>query len=205
MLNTTTNAEGGHSVIPIFDEATGAVCSYWDGVPLNGIRISAVAMSGVRTICAVGALTALTGAALAATTVPASVTPPGAYHLISTSTAPTPPEPLPPNDQGYVRVTTASPAIGCSITSDLVACETSSENWPRHSDGRPYHSASVSSDGEFHLVDGDLGTLEGKVALSARMYWAQGWTITAGTDAITFTNDRTGRGMRVSPQAVQAF
>lgn len=152
---------------------------------------------------AAGALAAVTGAALASPTVPAK--PPPAYHLISTSTAPTPPEPLPPNDHGYVRVTTASRAIGCSITSDLVACETSSDNWPPRSDGLPYHSASVSSDGEFHLVDGDLGALEGKVALGARTYWAQGWAITADTDAITFTNDRTGRGMRVSPGAVQPF
>jgi hypothetical protein len=152
---------------------------------------------------AVGALAAVAGAALALTTAPPSVTPPAGYHLISTSTAPTPPEPLPPNDHGYVRVNTAD--IGCSITTDLVACETSSDSWPPHSDGRPYHCASVTSDGEFHLVDGDLGALEGKVALSARTYWAQGWTLTAGTDAITFTNDRTGRGMRVSPGAVQPF
>src|ERR1700761_4260318 len=138
---------------------------------------------------AAGALAAVTGAALASTTVPATVAPPPAYRLIVTSTAPTsptPPETLAPNDHGYVRVTIASQAIGCSIMSDLVACETSSNNWPPRNDGQPYHTASVSSDGEFHLVDGDLGALEGKVALDSRTYWAQGWAITADTDAITF-------------------
>jgi hypothetical protein len=89
--------------------------------------------------------------------------------------------------------------------SDLIACETSSDSWPPRSDGQPYHTASVSSDGEFHLVDGDLGALEGKVALDPRTYWAQGWTIVAGTDAITFTNDRTCRGMRASLGGVQPF
>jgi hypothetical protein len=142
---------------------------------------------------------------MASATMPTAVTPPPAYHLISTSTAPTPPEPVTPNDPGYVRVTTASQAIGCSITSDLVACETSSDNWPPRNDGQPYHTASVSSDGEFHLVDADLGALEGKVALSPRTYWAQGWTIADDTDAITFTNDRTGHGMRVSLGGVQPF
>jgi hypothetical protein len=154
---------------------------------------------------AFGALAAVTGAALASATVSTTVTTPPAYHLILTSTAPTPPEPLAPNDHGYVRVTTASQAIGCSITSDLVACETSSDNWPPRPDGQPYHTASVSSGGEFHLVDADVGALEGKVALGPRTYWAQGWTIAADTDAITFTNDRTGRGMRVSLGGVQPF
>lgn len=152
-----------------------------------------------------GGLAAVTGAALASTTVPARVAPAPAYHLIVTSTAPTPPETLAPNDHGYVRVTIAAQAIGCSIMSDLVACETSSDSWPPRSDGQPYHTASVSSDGEFHLVDADLGALEGKVVLDPRTYWALGWTIVADADAITFTNDRTGRGMRASLGGVQPF
>jgi hypothetical protein len=181
------------------------VSRYRRRLVLNAMRISAAAMLGIRAMYAAGALAAVTGAALTSATVSAPVASLPVYHLISTSTAPTPPEPLAPNDHGYVRVTTASQAIGCSITSDLVACETLSDNWPPRGDGQPYHTASVSSDGEFHLVDADLGALEGKVALGPRTYWAQGWTIVTDADAITFTNDRTGRGMRVSLSGVQPF
>ncbi|OBB67849.1 hypothetical protein A5758_10675 [Mycobacterium sp. 852014-50255_SCH5639931] len=87
----------------------------------------------------------------------------------------------------------------------LVACETSSHSWPPRSDGRPFHTVSVTADGELQFVDADLGALEGKIALSPRTYWTQGWTIAATADAITFTNDHTGHGMRVSEQKVQSF
>jgi hypothetical protein len=135
----------------------------------------------------------------------ANVTPPRVYQLISTSTPPAPPVPLRPNDNGYVRVTTSSDAIGCSINAELVACETSADTWPRRSDGRPFHTASVRADGDFHLVDADLGALAGRVALNPGTYAAEGWTIVSENDSISFTNDHTGHGMRVSVAGVQPF
>ncbi len=99
----------------------------------------------------------------------------------------------------------AAQAIGCSVTTALVACETSSDSWPPRGDGRPFHTVSVTAEGELDFVDADLGALEGKVALSSGTYWAQGWTIASTGDAGTFTNDSTGHGMRVSEEAVQPF
>jgi hypothetical protein len=93
------------------------------------------------------------------------------YGLISTSTQPAPPAiPVAPNDHGYVRVETKSGLTGCSIAAELVACQTSAGNWPSRPDGRRFHIASVSADGEFHWVDADLGALEGRVALEYQTY-----------------------------------
>lgn len=155
---------------------------------------------------ALGVVAAGAGAAVAAALIPAAVTAVTAmpaFHPNATSAPPTTATSLNPNEQGYVRVTMAAQAIGCSITTALVACETSSDSWPPRGNGRPFHTVSVTADGELHFVDADLGALEGKVALSAGTYWAQGWTIAATDDAATFTNDNTGHGMRVSEQAVQ--
>ena len=128
------------------------------------------------------------------------------YSLISTSPPPSPPAiPLTPNDQGYVRVETQSGSTRCSITTELVACQTSADNWPSRPNGRPFHTASVNADGEFHWVDADLGALEGRVRLDYRTYSAQGWTIAATSDDTKFTNDRTGHGMSVSDQTVAPF
>ncbi len=69
--------------------------------------------------------------------------------------------------------------------------------------GQPFHTVSVSADGKFQFVDADLGALAGKVELEPRTYQAEGWTIAATADAVTFTNDRTGRGMQVSTQSAQ--
>lgn len=129
-----------------------------------------------------------------------NATPPN-YSLISTSAPPAPsPIPLAPNDQGYVRIETKSGSTGCSINRELVACQTSSDNW--RSDGRLYHTASVSSGGEFHWVDADLGELQGHVTLDYQTYSAQGWTIVATSGGTKFTNDHSGHGMSVSDQKV---
>jgi hypothetical protein len=80
------------------------------------------------------------------------------YGLISTSTPPVPPAiPLQPNDRGYVRVETKSGSTGCSINTELVACQTSADNWPTGSNGRHFHTASINANGEFHWVEADLG------------------------------------------------
>jgi hypothetical protein len=143
-------------------------------------------------------------AAAAATISPETPVPP-VYQLISTPTPPTPPTPLISNDHGYVRITLALQTIGCSISAELVACETSSKNWQPRGNGQPFHTVSVSADGTFQFVDADLGALSGKTELQPGAYEAQGWSVAATEDTFVFTNDRTGHGMRVSTQAAQPF
>jgi hypothetical protein len=128
----------------------------------------------------------------------------GGVSLVSTSAAPAP-GPLTPNDRGYVRVETKSGSTKCSINTELVACRTSGDNWPVKPNGQPYHTASVTANGEFHWVDADLGALEGLVTLDYQTYTAQGWTIIANSDGTKFTNDHTGHGMTVSAQSVTPF
>ena len=112
--------------------------------------------------------------------------------------------PLLPNDRGYVRVETKSGSTGCSITSELIACQSFSGNW-RDTNGRRHHTVSVTADGAFHWVDADLGELRGRVPLEYHTYSAQAWTIAAGPDETKFVNDRTGHGMTVSDQRVTPF
>ena len=125
---------------------------------------------------------------------------------ISTSTLPAPSvAALMPNDHGYVHVESKSGNVRCSIAADVVACQTSADNWPRHADGRPFHCASVTADGDFHWVDADLGALEGRITMDYKTYRAQGWTISATSGETTFTNERSGHGMVVNTAQVQAF
>jgi hypothetical protein len=128
------------------------------------------------------------------------------YHLAGTSAPPAPPAtPLAPNEQGYVRVQTQSGSIRCSIAEQLVACQTSTDNWFRHSDGRRFHTISLNADGDLQWVSADLGELAGRITLECQTYAAQGWTIAATAVDITFTNGRSGRGMSVSDEDVQPF
>lgn len=167
------------------------------------MRARATGVAGRRRILLTSAVVTITVAAIATTST--AVTAPQAFQLISTSTPPPPPSTLAANDHGYVRVTTASNAIGCSISAELVACETSSNSWPSRSNGQPFHTVSVDADGKLQFVDADLGALAGKVELESGTYAAQGWTVTATVDTLSFANARTGHGMRVSTQSVQSF
>ncbi len=111
---------------------------------------------------------------------------------------------LTPNDRGYVRVETESKSTNCSVTTELVACQTSSDNW-RAASGQRYHTVSVNADGSFHWVQADLGEMQGRVRLDYQTYSAQGWKIDAGPVETKFTNDRSGHGMSVNDQRVTAF
>ena len=121
-----------------------------------------------------GVLIMAAAAVLSAGHVPEVISP--GYSLISTTV------PLPPNDRGYVRVETKSGSTGCSINSELVACQTSANTWPVNPSGRHFHTASVNADGDFHWLEADLGALEGRVTLDYQTYGAQGWTILANSD-----------------------
>ena len=68
-------------------------------------------------------------------------------------------------------------STGCSINSELVACQTSANNWPANgngANGQHFHTASVTAAGEFHWVEANLGALEGRVTLIIRRtaHWA---------------------------------
>ncbi|MGA8331250.1 MAG: hypothetical protein WB777_18425 [Mycobacterium sp.] len=104
-----------------------------------------------------------------------------------------------------MRIETKSESTGCSVTSELVACETFSDTWRSSVDGQPCRTASVSAGGEFHCVKADLGALQGRVTLDHQTYIAQGWTIVLSSKDTTFTNDHSGHGMTVSDQSVTPF
>jgi hypothetical protein len=124
--------------------------------------------------------------------------------LISTTGPPASPIPLTPNYRGYVRIETNSRSTGCSITTELVACQRFSGNWSTTS-GQRHRTVSVSADGQFHVVDADLGELQGRVPLDYRTYSAQGWTIIAGRDNTKILNDRSGHGMSINDRSATPF
>ena len=62
----------------------------------------------------------------------------------------------------------------------------------------------LTADGEVSWLVGNLGDIPA-VTLDYRTYSAVGWTIDAGEDGTRFTNDRTGHGMIVAVEGVQAF
>ncbi len=157
-----------------------------------------------HTIALIGIATVVAIIAAAASVAWGHNATPASYSLISTSVPHAQsPVPLPPNPQGYVRIVTQSGTTGCSINTEIVSCETSLDNW--RSDGRVYHTVSVTSSGEFHWVDADLGALQGRVNLDNQTYSAQGWTIVATPQDTKFTNDPSGHGMTVSDQNVTPF
>lgn len=164
-------------------------------------------LSTIHRYAKCGALSALiivTAAIVSAVLVKGGTSP--NYIMVSTSPPPAPPAvPLKANEQGYVRVETKNGSVRCSITSELVACQTSAGNWPAKPDGGTFHTVSVKADGEFNWVEADLGALEGRVTLGDQTYTAQGWTITGGDEGMRFANDRTGHGMSVSDQRVEPF
>jgi hypothetical protein len=62
----------------------------------------------------------------------------------------------------------------------------------------------LTANGEVSWLVGNLGDIPA-VKLDYRTYSAVGWTIHAREDGTRFTNDRTGRGMIVAVDGVQAF
>ena len=111
-------------------------------------------------------------------------------------------EVLPPQN-GYVFIETKSGRTRCQLNADEVGCEAQFTN-PPVLDGVPANGVRVTANGELNWVVGNLGAIPA-VTLDYRTYSAVGWTIQAGEDGTRFTNDRTGHGMNVAIEAVQAF
>ncbi len=170
---------------------------------LNSVDFMSAPYTFLRPYTLVGIAGLFAAAAAADLSAPVVGTPD--VGLISTTTPGPPPGiPLTPNDRGYVRVETNSGSTGCSINTEIVACQTSANNWPTDPSGQHFHTASVTSAGEFHWAQADLGALEGRVTLDTQTYTAQGWTIAVTSTGTTFTN-ATGHGMSVSDQSVKPF
>jgi hypothetical protein len=91
----------------------------------------------------------------------------------------------------------------CQISRTAVGCEAQFAN-PPVKDGVPANGVNVTSDGKIRWLVGNLGDIP-TVTLDYRTYEAVGWTIAAGESGTRFTNDRTGHGMFVSIERVQAF
>lgn len=128
------------------------------------------------------------------------ILPPGPSSAIA---APPPGEALPANAQGYVFIETKSGQTRCQLNTEMVGCETEFENSPVVN-GEPANGVSITSGGTMKWVVGNLGNIP-VVTLDYRTYEAQGWTIAADEGGTRFTNDRTGHGMLVRVQGVEAF
>ena len=122
------------------------------------------------------------------------------------ATEPTPAAPgaevLPP-ENGYVFIETKSGKTRCQLNEEEVGCEAQFTNSPVL-DGGHANGVRLTANGELTWLVGNLGDIP-VVTLDYRTYSAVGWTIDAGEDGTRFTNDRTGHGMTVSVDGVQAF
>ncbi|HET9876154.1 MAG TPA: hypothetical protein VFQ37_10360 [Mycobacterium sp.] len=111
--------------------------------------------------------------------------------------------PLLPNDNGYVFIETKSGKTRCQISPRSVGCEAEFTNSPIK-DGERANGVSITPDGTVGWVVGNLGAIP-VVTIDYHTYAAQGWTIAASIDGTRFTNNRTGHGMFVSIDNVEAF
>ena len=109
---------------------------------------------------------------------------------------------LPPED-GYVFIETKSGKTRCQLNEDEVGCEAQFTKSPVL-DGGHANGVRLTANGEITWLVGNLGDIP-VVTLDYRTYSAVGWTINAAEDGTRFTKDRTGRGMTVSVDGVQAF
>jgi hypothetical protein len=106
-------------------------------------------------------------------------------------------------ENGYVFIETKSGKTRCQLSTAEVGCEAQFTNSPML-DGVHANGVRLTANGEVSWLVGNLGDIP-VVTLDYRTYSAVGWTIDAGEDGTRFTNDRTGHGMTVSVDGVQAF
>ena len=106
-------------------------------------------------------------------------------------------------ENGYVFIETKSGKTRCQINEDEVGCESAFTDSPVI-DGMHATGVRLSASGEIRWLVGNLGDIP-VVTLDYRTYQAVGWSIDAGESGTRFTNDRTGRGMVVAVEGVQAF
>jgi hypothetical protein len=120
-----------------------------------------------------------------------------------TSSAAAPGAEVLPPENGYVFIETKSGKTRCQLNEDEVGCEAQFTNSPVV-DGTHANGVRLTANGEVSWLVGNLGDIP-VVTLDYRTYSAVGWTIEASEDGTRFTNDRTGHGMIVAVDGVQAF
>ncbi|OBF28164.1 hypothetical protein A5724_27430 [Mycobacterium sp. ACS1612] len=123
--------------------------------------------------------------------------------LTPTSTAEPPGAQVLTPENGYVFIETKSGRTRCQLNEDEVDCEAQFTN-PPVVGGIPATGVRVTTDGQINWVVGNLGDIP-VVTLDYKTYSAVGWTVDAREDGTRFTNDRTGHGMNVAIDGVQAF
>jgi hypothetical protein len=138
---------------------------------------------------------------------PTRSTPPPATTAPAPSPTPTPTrepsgEVLTPQN-GYVFIQTKSGKTRCQLDEQEVGCESAFTNAPEV-EGEPANGVRLTADGRVSWILGNLGAIPA-VTLDYRTYSALGWTIDAGEDGTTFTNDGTGHGMTISVEGVESF
>ncbi len=120
-----------------------------------------------------------------------------------TSTAAAPGAEVLPPENGYVFIETKSGKTRCQLSTAEVGCEAQFTNSPVLN-GTPANGVRLTANGEVSWLVGNLGDIPA-VTLDYRTYSAVGWTIEAREDGTRFTNDRSGHGMTVAVDGVQAF
>jgi len=167
-------------------------------------------------LLAVGALLAGCQSGTSGTPVTSSESPtepsfPTSRPTRPTAAPPSPSTPAPPApgaevlapENGYVFIETKSGQTRCQLNEDEVGCEAQFTSSPMQ-DGVRTNGVRLTADGAVEWIVGNLGDIP-VVTLDYRTYRAVGWTIVAAEDGTRFTNDRTGHGMFVSIEKVDAY
>ena len=121
----------------------------------------------------------------------------------STTAPPAPGAEVLAPENGYVFIETKSGQTRCQLNEDEVGCEAQFTSSPMR-DGVRTNGVRLTADGAVEWIVGNLGDIP-VVTLDYRTYRAVGWTIVAAEDGTRFTNDRTGHGMFVSIEKVDAY
>ncbi len=167
-------------------------------------------------LLAVGALLAGCQSGTSGTPVTSSESPtepsfPTSRPTRPTAAPPSPSTPAPPApgaevlapENGYVFIETKSGQTRCQLNEEEVGCEAQFTSSPMR-DGVRTNGVRLTADGAVEWIVGNLGDIP-VVTLDYRTYRAVGWTIVAAEDGTRFTNDRTGHGMFVSIEKVDAY
>ena len=158
---------------------------------------------GLATVVAVGAVVTACHTSTPGSPVTSAKSPTEPSFPTSSPTVAAPRAEVLPPQNGYVFIETKSGKTRCQLNEEEVGCEAQFTNSPVLDGGRA-NGVRLTSQGQITWLVGNLGDIP-VVTLDYRTYSAVGWTINADEDGTRFTNDRTGHGMTVSVDSVQAF
>jgi hypothetical protein len=170
-------------------------------------------LAGLLAVCALlaGCQSGTSGTPVTSSESPTEPSFPTSRPTRPTAAPPSPSTPAPPApgaevlapENGYVFIETKSGQTRCQLNEDEVGCEAQFTSSPMR-DGVRTNGVRLTADGAVEWIVGNLGDIP-VVTLDYRTYRAVGWTIVAAEDGTRFTNDRTGHGMFVSVEKVDAY